>query len=71
MTIGALPVLSALTVPVRLKLVIDEIVRVHVSNQHDISTAAAVAPVGSAPRLVFFAAEGHAPAPAVTGRQFH
>ena len=63
--------LAALAVPVRLKLVVDEIVRVHVAEQDDVTAAAAIAAVRTAPRLVFFAPETDATTPAITGCELH
>ena len=62
---------TALAPPMGLKLVVDEVVRVHVADEHDVAPAPAIAAVGAAPRLVFLAAKGDAAAPAVTGREFH
>ena len=64
-------VLAALTPPVRLEFVVDEIVRVHVTEQHDITSATTIATIGPAPRLIFFAAEADTAPPTVTSRQFH
>jgi hypothetical protein len=66
--IGALAVLTTLAGPVGLKFVVHEVIRVYVANQHDIATAAAIAAVGAAPRLIFFAAEADASPSAVAGR---
>ena len=57
--------------PVRLELVVDEIVGVHVAEQHDVAAVAPVAAVGPAPRLVFFPAKGNAAASAVAREEFH
>jgi hypothetical protein len=43
--------------PMRLKLEIDEVVLVHIAHQDDIAPAASITPIGSAPGLVFLAAE--------------
>src|ERR1019366_688881 len=65
--VGTAPVLAALGIPVRFVLIIDQVVRVAAARQHDVAAAAAVATVGSAPRLIFFPAKRNASAPAVTG----
>src|SRR4051812_584042 len=57
--------------PVRLVFVVDEIVGVHVTQQHDIASPPAVAPVGTAPGFEFLAAKRDAAAATVSGRQFH
>jgi hypothetical protein len=68
--IRALTVFAAFAAPVRLVLVVDEVVRVVVAYQDDISAATAIAAIRPAPRLVFFAAETHATATAVAGLDF-
>jgi len=65
--VGALAVLAALGVPVRLELVVDEIVRVNIAQENDIAPAAAIAAIGAAPRLIFLAAEADAAAATVAG----
>ena len=67
-TISSLPVLAALTPPVRLEFVVDEIVRVHVTEQHDIPSATTIATIGPAPRLIFFAAKADTAPPTITSR---
>jgi hypothetical protein len=56
---------------VRLEFVVDEIIRVHVTEQHDITSATTIATVGPAPRLIFFAAKADTAPPTITSRQFH
>ena len=68
--IGTLAVLAALGVPVGFVFVVNEVVGVHVAEEHDVAAAPAVASVGAAPRFVFFAAEADAAASAVTGLGF-
>src|SRR5690606_6255579 len=48
------------------KLVINEVVGVHVAEEHDIATASAVAAIGPAPRLVFLPPEADAAASTIT-----
>ena len=71
MAVFALAVLAALGFPVGLIFVVDEIIGVVVAHEDDVSAASAIAAVGAAPGLVFFAAEGHAAAPAVAGFHFN
>ena len=65
---ASLPVLAALTPPVRLEFVVDEIVRIHVTEQHDITSATTIATIGPAPRLIFFAAKADTAPPTITSR---
>ena len=69
--VRAEPVLAALGLPVGLVLVVHEVVRVDVADEDDVAAPPAVAAVGAAPGLVFFPAEAHAAAPAVTGLKFN
>jgi hypothetical protein len=64
-------VAPALPAPVRLVLVIDEVVGVHVPKENHVSAPAAVAAVGSAPRLIFLPAEADAASSPVPGSQLH
>src|SRR5689334_14880937 len=50
MAVGALAMLTALTFPVGLKLVVDEIVGVHITKQDDVAPATAIAAIGATPR---------------------
>ena len=57
--------LAALGAPVRLVLVVHEIVRVVVAHEDHVAPLAAVAAVRAAPRLIFFAAKADAAASAI------
>src|SRR5271157_4119366 len=63
----ALPVLAPPRLPVRLELVVDQVVRVVVPKEDDVPSPSAVAAVGPPPGLVLLAAERDAAAPAVAG----
>src|SRR5258708_311533 len=65
--VGAHSMSTASRVPMRLVFVVDQIVGVVVADQNDIAPAAPIAPVGSAPRLIFFTAKADAAATTVTG----
>ena len=57
--------LTPFAMPVRLVFVVDEVVRVDVADQDHVAAAAPIAAVRPAPRLVLFAAEANAAAPAI------
>ena len=54
-----------------MEFVVDEVVRVYIPKKHDIPTAPTIAAVGSAPRLVFFAAEADTASSTITGSKLH
>src|SRR6185295_16370373 len=64
-------VTPALTVPMRLIFVVDEIVRVDVAQENDVATPAAIATVGPAPRFIFLAPKTDTTAPAITRRKLY
>jgi hypothetical protein len=57
--------------PVRLKYVVDEVVRVHVADQHDIAAAPAIPAVRAAPRFVLLAPETDTAPPSITRGKLH
>src|SRR5690606_8729383 len=66
----ALAVVAPLGARVRFVVVVDEVVRVVLSHEHQVAALAAVTAIGSAPRLVFLAPEADAPSAAVAGKGF-
>src|SRR5690606_22302794 len=55
--------------PVRLELVVDQVVRVHVADEHDVSAAPPVAAIRAAPGFVFLPPETDTAAPTIPCRQ--
>jgi hypothetical protein len=62
---------AALGAPVRLILVVDQVVGVVVADEDHIPTSSTVSAVRATPRFILFPAKGHTPATTVTGFKFN